>query len=153
VDLDTELAALEKAYVKAHGGKRDELLFTALLMCWERPLPEWVFTALAKLLVTRLPKPSVDQQRWTVARALLGPENPIFERRWERWKSAGLLTEKEQAWDDAPPQKWDEVWERASAILTAAGRPAKPETIRKSYARVERGLPPAQRRPLTWRRH
>jgi hypothetical protein len=47
---------LEKAYAQARGGKRGELLFAALLMCWERPLPEWVFSALAKLLVARQPK-------------------------------------------------------------------------------------------------
>jgi hypothetical protein len=146
VDIDTKLAALEKAYVKAHGGRRDELLFSALLMSWQRPLPEWVFKALVKSLATRMPKPSVDEQRWILARALL--KDPIFEQ-WNE-KAGGLLTE--EAWDEAPPLKWDEVWQRASAILTAAGRPAKPETIRKSYARIERSLPPAQRRPLTWRR-
>jgi predicted RNA polymerase sigma factor len=86
MDIDAELSALEKAYAQARGGKRGELLFAALLMCWERPLPEWVFSALAKLLVARQPKISAVKERWVLARALLGPKDPTFEQWWERRK-------------------------------------------------------------------
>jgi hypothetical protein len=155
MDIDAELAAVKQAYARARGAKRDELLFAALLMSYGRPLPEWAFNEIAKLLAARRPKTSDVKMRWIVARALLdwGHWDPTFQQTWQRWKSLGWLTEEERAWDEKPPLKWEEVWTRASEILRAAGRPAKPETIRKSYALYERSLPPAQRRPLTWRRH
>jgi hypothetical protein len=66
---------------------------------------------------------SSDQERWNLARVLL---------------------------DDG--MGWEQTFESASALLARLGEPAAPETVRKSYEKIERSLPPEQRRKRTWRR-
>ena len=109
------------------------MLLSALSLSSDRPLPDWVFITLSNLLIERQPKVSKAEERWHLARILLdqSPGDP-------------------EARDEKPPLKWEEVWLRASKILALAGRPAKPRTVRASYELIERSLPPAQRRPLTW---
>src|SRR5262249_21483229 len=42
---------------------------------------------------------------------------------------------------------WGESYAEASKLLTRSGFKAKPETVKKAYERIERSLPPDQRRP------
>lgn len=130
---DAELGVLEEAYSQARGNERDSLLFTALVMCQER-LPAWVFKALTDLFGDRR-KLSAAEERWAWARALLDAN----------------LTEEQKALG-MTPLKWEDVFERVSQVLTFIGRPAKAETVRKSYDLIERSLPKARRRPRTYRR-
>jgi hypothetical protein len=170
-NIEADLAALEKAYARAGSSQRkEEILDMAILLCCSGPLPEewrplpvWLFEALTRFFDARQPpKTSADERRWLLARVLLGPD-PNFVglvrkqneatdkalQQLNRRKSLGLMPELERK---KPPLKWKEVWRRASEILAARGEPAKPETVRKSYEQIERSLPPAYRRPRTYKR-
>jgi hypothetical protein len=123
---DRVLAELERAYARR---QNEDFLVPALATCGTtRPLPQWLFNALIRPLAarskTRQEKQSSPHwKRWFLAR---------------RWHDDGLT--------------WRQTWDEVSRVLTLAGRPAKPETVKKSYEQWERSLPPDQRRPRTYRR-
>ena len=102
----------------------------ALQQRWEKHkdeqalLPQWLFVALRDLLIARFP--------------------PI-PRDWVRWNL--VLTFR-----DVSRLKWTEVFSKAAKLLDGTYAAGSPETIRKSYERIERELPRELRRPRTHRR-
>jgi hypothetical protein len=86
-------------------------------------LPQWWFEGLRDLLTAQLPSAPRDWLRWNLVLALR----------------------------DVTRLKWTEVFSEAAKLLHGTDAAGRPETIRKSYERVERNLPPQQRRPRTHR--
>jgi hypothetical protein len=103
--------------------KDEQALLGALIFC-EALLPQWLFVALRDLLIARFP--------------------PI-PRDWVRWNL--VLTFR-----DVSRLKWTEVFSKAAKLLDGTYAAGSPETIRKSYERIERELPRELRRPRTHRR-
>jgi hypothetical protein len=98
-------------------------LLGALVFC-EAQLPHWLFVALRDLLTARFP--------------------PI-PRDWVRWNLVLALR-------DVSGLKWKDVFSEATRLLDGTYAAGRPETIRRSYERIERELPREQRRPRTRRR-
>jgi hypothetical protein len=86
-------------------------------------LPQWWFEGLRDLLTAGLPSAPRDWVRWNLVLALR----------------------------DVSRLKWIEVYSEATKLLHGTDAAGRPETIRKSYERVERNLPPQQRRPRRYR--
>ena len=103
--------------------KDERALLGALFFC-EAQLPQWLFVALSDLLIARL--------------------LPI-PRDWVRWNLVLTLR-------DVSRLKWTEVFSKAAKLLDGTYAAGSPETIRKSYERIERELPRELRRPRTHRR-
>jgi hypothetical protein len=103
--------------------KDAQALLGALVFCAAQ-LPQWLFMALYNLLTAGFPPLPRDWVRWHLVRTLR----------------------------DVSRLKWQEVFFEAGKLLDGTYAAGSPETIRKSYERIERELPREQRRPRTHRR-
>jgi hypothetical protein len=127
--IDAELAALECKHKKARGAERDLLLVAALNLCGG--LRYWVYIAVCEALLARQPPLPKDRRHHYIFRAYLDLRDD----------------------DGVPRFGWEEALHLAVEKLAELGEPASETTVRKHYARVERELPPAARRPRTHSRH
>lgn len=98
-------------------------LLGALFFC-EARLPRWLFVGLRDLLTERLPTISEDETRHEI---VLGLRDV-----------AGL--------------SWKRTLAKASELLEGTLARGKPSTMRRSYEKIERALPPDARRRKTYRR-
>ena len=101
---------------------KDVYALLGALFFLKAQLPQWLLGGLCDLLTARLPSAPRDWVRWNLVLALR----------------------------DVSRLKWTEVFSEAAKLLYGTDAAGRPETIRKSYERVERNLPPQRRRP---RRH
>ena len=120
LDLDTELAELERAWEES--GHRDyQPILAALYFCrtFRRPLPYWLFKEVERLILAQLPqKMPLDYKRWELVRQLLH--------------------------DGEKPRST--VLDRAAAIETkVTGKPVKASTVHQSYKKIERTMSPEDR--------
>ena len=103
---------------------KDVYALLGALFFLKAQLPQWLLGGLCDLLTARLPSAPRDCVRWNLVLALR----------------------------DVSRLKWTEVFPMAAKLLDGTYAAGSPETIRKSYERIERELPRELRRPRTHRR-
>jgi hypothetical protein len=103
--------------------KDAQALLGAFVFCAAQ-LPQWLFVALFDLLTAQFSRIPRDWVRWNLVLALR----------------------------DVSRLKWKDVFSETAKLLDGTYAAGSPETIRKSYERIERELPREQRRPRTHRR-
>ncbi len=120
----THLAAYEQRWEKSN--HTDLHALHGALFLLQAQLPPWLFTGLRQVVERSMRGPSVDVVRWMMVRQAL--DHPELQ-----------LT-------------WDDAYDYASRQLKKTDAHGEADTVKKSYQKVERSLPPEQRRPVTHRR-
>jgi hypothetical protein len=118
-DTAPRMAALEQQWEKS--GQTDlHALLGALIFC-QAQLPPWLFSGLCRLLKQqfRQPQPPFHEIRWLMVRQALDEEN----------------------------LPWDEAYDWASKKLANTPAHGGPDTMMKSYQKIQHGLPKRPRRP------
>jgi hypothetical protein len=77
----------------------------------------------------------------------------LREQGWDRRQIELMRWSFVREGRDRRKMGWDESYEYASAVLAGSPAEAGPEMMKKSYDKVQRSLPPTQRRPRTYRPH
>ena len=120
----THLAAYEQRWKKSN--HTDLQALHGALFLLQAQLPPWLFTGLRQVVERSMRSPSVHEVRWLMVRQAL--DHPELHLTWE------------------------EAYQRVSEQLQKTDARGEPDTIKKSYQRIERSLPPDLRRPVTRRR-
>lgn len=107
----------------AQGDELDHCLRSALILCADRPLPEWLFA----LVIKRLGRPvTVDERRW-------------YAVKWAHDEEGRHWVEMSVGDDPVSPPPLG-AYERASEMLAGTDAAGKVSSMKRSYAIVEREL-------------
>ena len=96
------------------------------LFLLQAQLPPWLFTGLRRVVEKSMRGPSVDEVRWLMVRQAL--DHPELRLTWEQ------------------------AYEYVSEQLQKTDARGAADTVKKSYQKIERSLPPDLRRLVTRRR-
>jgi len=102
-------------------------------------LPPWLFAGLHQVLERSMCGPSVDEVRWLMVRQALDHPEPDPDKALEPDLQLAHLT-------------WEKAYAYASRKLAKTDARGAPDTMKKSYQKIERSLPPEMRRPVTRQR-
>jgi hypothetical protein len=125
----TKMAAAHLAKYEERWEKSDHTDLHALhgaLFLLQTQLPQWLFTGLRQVVERSMRGPSVDEVRWLMVRQAL--DHPELRLTWEK------------------------AYEYVSEQLKKTDAHGAADTIKKSYQKIERSLPPEKRRSATHRR-